>query len=123
MFEFIKAVSDTVFDMINAVYHDKPLIFIRAMFREKLISHHQAVSEPDVIAIAKNLQVVSRSPVQSIFCIYWEVGIQHTLCETLSLFKLSSIYVLSLSVMLGSKLGESTAMTNQLIDHNIPNEP
>ena len=28
MFEFIKAVSDSVLDMINAVYHDKPLIFI-----------------------------------------------------------------------------------------------
>ena len=25
-FEFIKAVSDTVFDIKNAVYHDKPLI-------------------------------------------------------------------------------------------------
>ena len=31
MFEFIKAVSDTVLDMINAAYHDKPLIFIRAI--------------------------------------------------------------------------------------------
>ena len=29
-FEFIKAVSDTVLDMINAAYRDKPLIFIRA---------------------------------------------------------------------------------------------
>ena len=27
-FKFIKAVSDTVLDIINAVYHDKPLIFI-----------------------------------------------------------------------------------------------
>ena len=31
VFELIKAVSDSVFDMINAVYHDKPSIFIRAM--------------------------------------------------------------------------------------------
>ena len=31
MFLFIKAVSDTVFDMINAVYDDKPLIFIQAV--------------------------------------------------------------------------------------------
>ena len=31
MFMFIKAVSDTVLDMINAIYHDKPLIFIRAI--------------------------------------------------------------------------------------------
>ena len=29
MFEFIEAVSDTVFDMINAVNHDKPLILIK----------------------------------------------------------------------------------------------
>ena len=28
MFMFIKAVFDTVLDMTNAVYHDKPLIFI-----------------------------------------------------------------------------------------------
>ena len=27
---FIKAVFDTVFDMINAVYHDRPLILIGA---------------------------------------------------------------------------------------------
>ena len=32
MFEFIKAVSDTVFNMINTVaYYDKPLIFTGAM--------------------------------------------------------------------------------------------
>ena len=41
---FSKAVSDTVFDMINAVYHDKPLILIGATFREKLISNHQIVN-------------------------------------------------------------------------------
>ena len=33
MFIFIKAVSDAVFERINAVYHDKPLIFIRATFK------------------------------------------------------------------------------------------
>ena len=27
MFEFIKAVSDIVFDVINVVYRDKPLVF------------------------------------------------------------------------------------------------
>ena len=43
MFEFIKAVSDIVFDAINSIYYDKPLIFIRTTFREKLVSHHQAV--------------------------------------------------------------------------------
>ena len=42
--KFIKAVSDTVFGMINAVYHDKPLIFIGAAFLEKLISHQQTVN-------------------------------------------------------------------------------
>ena len=29
---FIKAVSDTVLDMINAAHYDKPLILIKAMF-------------------------------------------------------------------------------------------
>ena len=28
---FIKSASDAVFDMINAAYHDKPLISIRAI--------------------------------------------------------------------------------------------
>ena len=40
MFEFIKAVSDTVLDMINSADHDKPLIFIGATVQEKLISIH-----------------------------------------------------------------------------------
>ena len=31
MFEFNKAVCDTVLDMTNAVYQDKPLIFIMAI--------------------------------------------------------------------------------------------
>ena len=44
MFDLIKAVSDTVFDMLNVVYHDKPLIFIRATLPEKHVSHHRAVS-------------------------------------------------------------------------------
>ena len=30
-FKFIKAVSDSVLDMINAMYYDKPLIFTRAI--------------------------------------------------------------------------------------------
>ena len=41
---FIKAVSGTLFDMINAVFRDKPLILISATFREKLVPHHQAVN-------------------------------------------------------------------------------
>ena len=56
MFEFIKAVSYTVIDMINGAYHDKPsifigatyrdkpLIFIGATFQEKLVSHHRSVN-------------------------------------------------------------------------------
>ena len=43
-FEFIKAASDTVLDMINAAYYDKPLIFIGATFQKNLVSHHQAVN-------------------------------------------------------------------------------
>ena len=39
--------SDTIFDMINAVHHDKVLIFVATMFQEKLVSHHQAVNEAD----------------------------------------------------------------------------
>ena len=44
----IKAVSGTVFDVINAVYHVKHLIFIGATFREKLVYHHRAVNEVTV---------------------------------------------------------------------------
>ena len=55
MFEFIKAVSDTVLDMINAAYQDKPSSFIGAMFREKLISHHWAVNEADSCLLMQSL--------------------------------------------------------------------
>ena len=34
--------SHTVFDVINAIYHDKPLIFIGATFEEKLVSRGEA---------------------------------------------------------------------------------
>ena len=33
--------------MINAVYRDKPLMFIGATFREKLVSQHRAINEAD----------------------------------------------------------------------------
>ena len=36
----MKAVSDTLLDMINSANYVKPLIFIGATFREKLVSHH-----------------------------------------------------------------------------------
>ena len=41
--EFIKAVFDTVLDMIIAAYYDNPFIPIRARL-ENLLSHHQAVN-------------------------------------------------------------------------------
>ena len=47
-FKFIKVIYfNTVFDMTNAVYDDKPLIFIKATFGEKLGSHHRAMNEAD----------------------------------------------------------------------------
>ena len=47
-FEFIKAVSDTVIDMINGAYRDQPLmIFVEIAFQDKLVSHHQTVSEAE----------------------------------------------------------------------------
>ena len=46
-FKFIKAVSDTVFYMRYAAYYVKPLISIGATFREKLVSHHQALNGVD----------------------------------------------------------------------------
>ena len=49
MFTFIKAVSDTVCNMINTliVYHEKSLTSIGVRFRKKLVSHHRAVNEAD----------------------------------------------------------------------------
>ena len=44
-FDFTKAVSADVLDTIKAAYHDKPLMFTRATFRQKLVSHDRAVSE------------------------------------------------------------------------------
>ena len=33
-----------VFDVTNSVYHDKSLIFIKAIFREKIVSNQQAAN-------------------------------------------------------------------------------
>ena len=41
---FIMAVSDAVLYMIHVAYHDKPLMFIGATFREKLVFHPQALN-------------------------------------------------------------------------------
>ena len=43
-FEFIKAVFDTVLDMINVVHYDKPLIFNGATFQMKLITHDRVLN-------------------------------------------------------------------------------
>ena len=79
-FEFIKALSDTVLDMINAVYHDKPLVlsglyiwvyqgsfwhcirhdkyrynnFIAVTYCEKLVTHHRSTNEADCCLHARN---------------------------------------------------------------------
>ena len=42
-----------VFGMINAAYYDKTLIFIKATFREKLVSYHQAINEADSYCLLK----------------------------------------------------------------------
>ena len=55
MLGFIKAVSDTGLDTINAVYCDKPLIFTRAMSWEKLVSHYWAVSEVDFCLLMQSV--------------------------------------------------------------------
>ena len=47
MFKFIKVISGTVLDTINAVYHNKPLIFIRATFRKSVFYHHRSINEAD----------------------------------------------------------------------------
>ena len=52
--EFIRAVSNTVFDMINDAYYDKPLIFTGIMFWETLISIYQAVNETDSFLLMEN---------------------------------------------------------------------
>ena len=41
--ECIKAVTGTVLDRISALNHDKPSMFTRAKFWEKLVSRHQVV--------------------------------------------------------------------------------
>ena len=58
MFKFIEAVSDTVLDTINAVYHDKPLIFIRATFRKKTRIHSSG-SEYELLKTFDNIKAAS----------------------------------------------------------------
>ena len=45
----------SVFDVINAVYHDKPLNFIGTTFREKLVFHHRAVNEADSCLLTRRV--------------------------------------------------------------------
>ena len=69
MFEFIKAVSYTVYKFnINAVYYAKPLIFIGAMFREKLVFHHRGMNEADSCLLMRNaeMKLAIRLPINMI---------------------------------------------------------
>ena len=61
MLEFIKAVSDTVFDMINAVHYDKPLVFTAATFQKKLVSHHEAVNINKLLNTFELIKAVSHT--------------------------------------------------------------
>ena len=49
------AVSDTVLDMVHAIYHDKPLILMLATFKEKLVSHHRAVNTFEFIKAVSDI--------------------------------------------------------------------
>ena len=51
--EFIKAIFDTVLNMIHATYPRKPLVFIGAAFRGKLVSHHRLINEDDSCLLMK----------------------------------------------------------------------
>ena len=53
--KFITAVSNTVLDTISAVYHDNPLIIIRATFWEKLVFHHRPVNEVDSFLLMRRV--------------------------------------------------------------------
>ncbi|MEL7341285.1 MAG: hypothetical protein AAGM67_12450, partial [Bacteroidota bacterium] len=44
-FGLIKAVSDTIFDMIVTTYHDKPLIFSGATFKTRSANFSETSSE------------------------------------------------------------------------------
>ena len=69
MFMFIKAISDTVFDIINAVYHDKPLMFIGATFREKLFSP-SSVNEYKLLNMFEFIKVVADPVLDMINAVY-----------------------------------------------------
>ena len=68
-FEFIKAISETFLDMINAAYREKHLMYIGASFREKLVSHHQAASEADAHLLLRS--VGSKPRHQQRYRTYW----------------------------------------------------
>ena len=57
-FKFIKAVSDTVLDMINAAYYDKPLIFITAVSDTVLDTINTVYHDKPLIFIVQQLILV-----------------------------------------------------------------
>ena len=69
IFEFIKAVSGTVFDMMNSAYNDKPLY----IFREKHVSHHWAVNEADPCLLMWSIAYRIEGTWKEI-ALYWSFG-------------------------------------------------
>ena len=67
-FLLIKAVSDTVFDMINAVDYDKPLILIWLHLREALLQ--SSGSEYKFLNMFKFIKVVSDTVSDMINAVY-----------------------------------------------------
>ena len=61
-----------VFNMVNAVYHEKPLIIIGDKFREKLFSHHQAVNMNKLMNILDFIMAVSDNVLDMINAVYHE---------------------------------------------------
>ena len=69
-FELIKAVSDAVFNVINAVDHYKSLIFIGPTIREKLVSYHQAVNSYKLLKAFELIKAVSDAVFDVINAVY-----------------------------------------------------
>ena len=76
-FEFINAGSDTAFDIINTVYHDKPLILIRAIFLEKLVCHHQAVKKANSCFLMWSVGSKPRNQKVAIHIAYFTLNKSH----------------------------------------------
>ena len=84
--------------MINAVYHDNPLIFIGATFREKLVSYHWAVNEASISSISKGELVFTWNDV--ILIMIWHNRMSnrdYTQHEVNSLCRSTKVHFLRLS--------------------------